>query len=576
MYYSQLILTRKGPLGKIWIAAHFDKKLTKHQIFSTDITASVQSILNPSSPLALKVSGHLMLGIVRIYSKKVKYLMTDCTEAMWKMKLAFRPGKVDIDPQAVQMNVDDTRHFGHITTEYDFPMFENVAFASQLMPTSDDSFSGIGSDSNISKRSGQSISTTDSLFFPGRVSDIEFVRGEPTRTSILSHGTSFDSQSLKQSSSMLGGTKFEDDLPGFQMERSEEGLFSDLKFDDYFQRSFQDPSLSRIQEEGGEFIGPEVGMPFDMKHMDTSFDQSSSLEMESFESKLRDKKPIVEVEEEKVKMDIVREGEELEEEIRGERSPVRKRIKTKHIIDDRIEISERTIRQRILDPTPILRRNFNDILPFELGLNTHINENVIGPYDILSYTNTANSYQLYHLTDMMRKNNLYPYQRGKFKEIFDAGSYEFFNVEYKGKKDEKSKRKSSLMNESDIEMARLDEISRETEGEKRLSYMNEFPDTSTENLFQQMDTSYKDLEMMNMDENYFLQEGSRQNLWIPQEREKIRESLGIVDEMNRLFQPSKNRAEVLTTGDQSGINLASERTKEMLKLIEKQLIDKVK
>jgi hypothetical protein len=71
MFYSQVILSRKGPLGKIWLAAHFEKRLSKSQIFATDITQSVDNVLNPSAPLALRVSGHLMLGIVRIYSKKV-------------------------------------------------------------------------------------------------------------------------------------------------------------------------------------------------------------------------------------------------------------------------------------------------------------------------------------------------------------------------------------------------------------------------------------------------------------------------------------------------------------------------
>ena len=41
MFYSQLILAKKGPLGKIWLAAHWDKKLTKNQIYATDITESV-------------------------------------------------------------------------------------------------------------------------------------------------------------------------------------------------------------------------------------------------------------------------------------------------------------------------------------------------------------------------------------------------------------------------------------------------------------------------------------------------------------------------------------------------------
>ncbi|CAN0285936.1 unnamed protein product, partial [Discosporangium mesarthrocarpum] len=41
MFYSQTILAKKGPLGKIWIAAHWDKKLNKTQIFQTNVNTSV-------------------------------------------------------------------------------------------------------------------------------------------------------------------------------------------------------------------------------------------------------------------------------------------------------------------------------------------------------------------------------------------------------------------------------------------------------------------------------------------------------------------------------------------------------
>jgi len=93
MFYSQIILAKKGPLGKVWLAAHWgDKKLGRTQIFSADIASSVESIVNPAVPLALRVSGHLLLGVVRIYSRKVRYLMTDCHDTMLKIKLAFRPG----------------------------------------------------------------------------------------------------------------------------------------------------------------------------------------------------------------------------------------------------------------------------------------------------------------------------------------------------------------------------------------------------------------------------------------------------------------------------------------------------
>lgn len=40
MFYSYSILAKKGPLGKIWLAAHWDKKLTKNHVFNTDINAS--------------------------------------------------------------------------------------------------------------------------------------------------------------------------------------------------------------------------------------------------------------------------------------------------------------------------------------------------------------------------------------------------------------------------------------------------------------------------------------------------------------------------------------------------------
>jgi cohesin complex subunit SCC1 len=90
MFYSQIILAKKGPLAKVWLAAHHgEKKLARPQIFATDIPQTVMDICNPSVPLALRVSGHLLLGVVRIYSRKVKYVLHDCTEAMLKLQMAF-------------------------------------------------------------------------------------------------------------------------------------------------------------------------------------------------------------------------------------------------------------------------------------------------------------------------------------------------------------------------------------------------------------------------------------------------------------------------------------------------------
>jgi len=52
--------------------------------------------LQPKVKMALRTSGHLLLGVVRIYSRKAKYLLADCNEAFVKIKMAFRPGMVDL------------------------------------------------------------------------------------------------------------------------------------------------------------------------------------------------------------------------------------------------------------------------------------------------------------------------------------------------------------------------------------------------------------------------------------------------------------------------------------------------
>ncbi|CAF1107797.1 unnamed protein product [Rotaria sordida] len=110
MFYTHAILTKRGPLARLWLAAHWDKKLTKAQIFETDIRLSCESILEPCLKLALRTKGHLLLGVVRIYSRKTKYLLADCNEAFIKIKMAFRPGIVGIEGTNNHINQDsDTR-----------------------------------------------------------------------------------------------------------------------------------------------------------------------------------------------------------------------------------------------------------------------------------------------------------------------------------------------------------------------------------------------------------------------------------------------------------------------------------
>lgn len=87
MFYAHIVLAKKGPLGRIWLAAHWDKKLTKAHVFETNIEQSVDGIMQPKVKLALRTSGHLLLGVARIHSRKAKYLLQDCNEAFVKIKV---------------------------------------------------------------------------------------------------------------------------------------------------------------------------------------------------------------------------------------------------------------------------------------------------------------------------------------------------------------------------------------------------------------------------------------------------------------------------------------------------------
>ena len=87
MFYSQGILAKKeSPLSKIWLAAHWSKKLSKQDVFNADIEKGADAIMKPMDqgkeiPMALRVSGHLLVGLCRIYQRKVS-VVHDCSDAL--------------------------------------------------------------------------------------------------------------------------------------------------------------------------------------------------------------------------------------------------------------------------------------------------------------------------------------------------------------------------------------------------------------------------------------------------------------------------------------------------------------
>lgn len=62
--------------------------------------------------MALRLSGQLLLGVVRIYSRKAKYLLDDCNEALLKIKMV-RHTSISSSPHLTLATGVPTGHCRH-------------------------------------------------------------------------------------------------------------------------------------------------------------------------------------------------------------------------------------------------------------------------------------------------------------------------------------------------------------------------------------------------------------------------------------------------------------------------------
>lgn len=334
MFYSQLILARRGQLGKIWLAAHWDRKLTKHHIFACDITESVENILNPLEPLALRVSGHLMLGIVRIYSRKVKYLISECTEAMWKIKLAFRPGNVDLPETATTAAAaatDDARYFGYVEQDYDFPELAETAFSHNLLTQYEELHAARGRNVPFDQTLGGS---EDNFETASRVSDVEIMRREHRMSDSTLRGN-LDRMSLQSAIGRSPSIAGKDDyLPA-------------IAAHDFF-RDRGDLDMS-------------AGMPMDYGQddiMDEAVDMAPPVRLSAVVSP--DRLSVSDESKEEVPLQMGRPPkrgavESLPADVEIAQIKKAKKAKVVPLIDNRLELSSKEMKQYLADTAPTLR-----------------------------------------------------------------------------------------------------------------------------------------------------------------------------------------------------------------------------
>ncbi|CAH1420549.1 unnamed protein product [Lactuca virosa] len=89
-----LMGNKKVDLGHVWMAAHFPHRIRKEFVQQTNISSSVDKILVDQVPVVTyRILGFLLLGVTRLYSKKVEYLLIDCNHSLYEMKVYFEGRK---------------------------------------------------------------------------------------------------------------------------------------------------------------------------------------------------------------------------------------------------------------------------------------------------------------------------------------------------------------------------------------------------------------------------------------------------------------------------------------------------
>ncbi|XP_054633778.1 double-strand-break repair protein rad21-like protein 1 [Dunckerocampus dactyliophorus] len=118
-FYTHALASVQGSLTKIWLAAHWKQKVTKDHVFECNLERTIGDIISPQMQIGLRTSGYLLLGVVRIFSRKAKYLLADCTHALVKIKVAFRPDETQMPVEGLEATVKK------ITLREDFTSFND-------------------------------------------------------------------------------------------------------------------------------------------------------------------------------------------------------------------------------------------------------------------------------------------------------------------------------------------------------------------------------------------------------------------------------------------------------------------
>ncbi|KAL8655919.1 MAG: hypothetical protein Q9210_000589 [Variospora velana] len=79
---------KRAPLAQIWRFVCVEKQLTKTDVLDTDIQIEITRMIHSvAAPVGLRANSQLLLGVVRLYKQKVRYLLEDCDRIVIQIRL---------------------------------------------------------------------------------------------------------------------------------------------------------------------------------------------------------------------------------------------------------------------------------------------------------------------------------------------------------------------------------------------------------------------------------------------------------------------------------------------------------
>eukprot|EP00933_Yihiella_yeosuensis_P062819 TRINITY_DN65818_c0_g1_i1.p1 TRINITY_DN65818_c0_g1~~TRINITY_DN65818_c0_g1_i1.p1 ORF type:complete len:570 (-),score=134.96 TRINITY_DN65818_c0_g1_i1:108-1817(-) len=83
------LLSPTGELGKVWLAAHWDKRLKKQDYLDVDLKDVVLSLNAKRLLISLRTTGHLLVGACKIYAQKCMLFEEEAEEVRTRLMMAF-------------------------------------------------------------------------------------------------------------------------------------------------------------------------------------------------------------------------------------------------------------------------------------------------------------------------------------------------------------------------------------------------------------------------------------------------------------------------------------------------------